>query len=155
MAGFDKYLKTVLDRAEIEARSDGSATVEAQHLLLAIAADPDTLTGRVLASVGLDCRAIREALHREFEHSLSAAGVSVPASDLVPATPDRQRVPHLAASIQLVLERGVKSAGRQDLQPLHLLLGILQAEVGTVPRALQLAGIDRAYLIARVRESLN
>jgi hypothetical protein len=36
-----------------------------------------------------------------------------------------------------------------------VLLGILQADVGTVPRALALAGFDRAALIARVRQSLE
>jgi hypothetical protein len=35
------------------------------------------------------------------------------------------------------------------------LLGILQAEVGTVPRALALAGFDRTALIARVLETLE
>ena len=39
MTGFDKYLKRMLDGAATEARLDGSTTVEAQHLLLAIAAD--------------------------------------------------------------------------------------------------------------------
>lgn len=155
MAGFDKYLKTVLDRAGTEARSDGSATVEAQHLLLAIAADPGAAPGRILTSVGLDYHAIREALNREFEHSLSGAGVSLPASDLPPASPDPQRTPHLGASIQLALQRGVKSGAGQDLQPSHLLFGILRAEVGTVPRALDLAGVDRAELMARLLETLN
>lgn len=109
----------------------------------------DTLTG------GLDRDAIREALDREFEHSLSVAGVSRSAFGLPPASPDPQRVPHPGASVRLALERGVTSRARQDLQPAHLLLGILQAEVGTVPRALALAGVDRADLMARVVETLN
>ena len=43
----------------------------------------------------------------------------------------------------------------KDLRPAHLLLGILLAEVGTVPRALTLAGIDRAELIVRIRQALT
>ena len=76
MTRFDKYLKTMLDQAAAEARLDGSATVEAQHLLLAIAADHDSAPGRVLVSAGLDKDAIRAALDREFDRSLGAAGVA-------------------------------------------------------------------------------
>jgi Clp amino terminal domain, pathogenicity island component len=43
---------------------------------------------------------------------------------------------------------------KEDLRPGHLLLGILQAEVGTVPRVLALAGVDRTELIERVRSEL-
>lgn len=155
MAGFDKYLKTMLDRATTEARLDGSTTVEAQHLLLAIAGDQGSAAGRVLALGGLDRSAIREALDREFEHSLSAVGVDRSAFGVPSATPDLQRVPHPGASIRLALERGVASGVSPDLQPAQLLLGILQAEVGTVPRTLALAGVDRADLVARVLEELS
>lgn len=155
MTRFDKYLKTVLDQAAAEARLDGSPTAEAQHLLLAIAADQGSTAGRVLAPAGLDRGAIREALDREYEHSLSVAGVALSAFGLPPATPDPRHAPQLGASIRLALERGVKSGGGQGLQPAHLLLGILQAEVGTVPRALALAGVDRAELQARVAGTLK
>jgi D-alanyl-D-alanine carboxypeptidase len=37
---------------------------------------------------------------------------------------------------------------------MNLLIGILEAEVGTVPRALALAGIDRADLAERARQAL-
>jgi ATP-dependent Clp protease ATP-binding subunit ClpA len=79
MTPFDKYLRRIIQQAGHEARKDGSATTEAQHLLLAIAAEQEPTTQQVLTSVGLDHRAIREALDREFEHSLSAAGVSLAA----------------------------------------------------------------------------
>ena len=155
MVGFDTYLKTMLDRAGIEARHDGSTTVEAQHLLLAIAADPAGLPGRVLTAAGLDHDAIRAALRREFEQSLNVAGVSATAFDLPPATPDPDRVPQPGASIQLALERCLKAGGRRHIQPAHLLLGVLLAEVGTVPRALALSGVDRAALLASVLETVE
>jgi hypothetical protein len=44
---------------------------------------------------------------------------------------------------------------KKDLQSAHLLLGILEAGAGTVPRALALAGIDQADLAARVRQALT
>ena len=38
MIAFDKYFRTIVDEAGREARREGLATFEAQHLLLAIAA---------------------------------------------------------------------------------------------------------------------
>ena len=62
----------------------------------------------------------------------------------------------LGTSVRLALQRGVAStACKKDLRPAHLLLGILRAQVGTVPRALALAGVDRAHLTARVLQTLT
>jgi ATP-dependent Clp protease ATP-binding subunit ClpA len=155
MSGFGNYVHAIVDRAGREAREDGSTTTEAQHLLLAIAAEPEPTMHEVLTSAGLDLRAIREALDREFERSLSAAGISLAAFDLPLATPGSDR-PRLGASAKLALERGFSSvARRSDLRPAHLLLGILQAQVGTVPRALDLARVDRSDLRGRVLQTLS
>jgi D-alanyl-D-alanine carboxypeptidase len=154
MTEFGTYLRTVLDQAGREAQRGSSATIEAQHVLLAIAAQPETMAGRILVAVGLDHRAIGAALDREFEHSLSAAGVSLAAFDLGRPSGDPARVSHLGASVRLALERGVAGV-RSGPRPAHLLLGILRAQVGTVPRALALAGIDRADLLVRVRQALG
>jgi len=42
---------------------------------------------------------------------------------------------------------------RARLRGTDLLAGILEAEFGTVPRALAIAGIDRAELLSRARRS--
>jgi D-alanyl-D-alanine carboxypeptidase len=153
MSRFDKFLASVLDQAGREARAEGSSTVEAHHLLLAIAASGEPSTDELLASVGLDEAAIRAALDREFEHSLGAAGVSVDRADMPPSHPRDEPRP-LGSSVKLALERGLGSVSRkQNLRPAHLLLGIMQAAVGTVPRALALAGIDRAALVERIRQA--
>ncbi|MFI9401759.1 Clp protease N-terminal domain-containing protein [Nocardia sp. NPDC052316] len=156
LTAFDEYLHTVLTEGSSEAQRDGSATVEAQHLLLAIAAQEGTAPQRVLAAAGLDHQAIRAALRREFEHSLSAAGVSLAGVD-VPRTPGYGKgSPNVGASTKLALERGFGSVPRKrDLRPAHVLLGILRAEVGTVPRALALAGVDRTELQAQVQHILE
>jgi len=55
-----------------------------------------------------------------------------------------------------VLERALKSAvGRGQIRPGHLLLGVLAAQAGTVPRALALAGADSGDLAARTRQALE
>jgi D-alanyl-D-alanine carboxypeptidase len=151
---FDKYLHAIIVRAEHEARVDGSSTVEAPHLLLAIAGEPEPTTQQVLASVGLNQDTIRGALEREFEHSLSVVGVSQATYNVPP--PSRLPThPGMGTSAKLALERGFAAISRKkDLRPAHLLLGILSAQAGTVPRALALAGIDQDDLTARVRQTL-
>jgi D-alanyl-D-alanine carboxypeptidase len=152
--GFDGFLAATLVQGEREAREGGSATVEAHHLLLALATDRESATQHLLASAGLDRPTIRAALEREFEQSLAVAGVSL-AAGVPPSRSVPEGSPELGASAKLAIERGVGSAGRRrELRPAHLLLGILQARVGTVPRALDLAGVDRAGLVERVRWSL-
>lgn len=155
MTRFDTFLAAVLEQARREARDDGSSMVEAHHVLLAIAGSGEPNTARLLSSVGLDQGTIRDALGREFEHSLAAAGVSLGRAGV--PRPDRTREPSppVGSSVKLALERGLGATGRKrDLRPAHLLIGILQAPVGTVPRALALAGVDRAALVERTRRAI-
>jgi ATP-dependent Clp protease ATP-binding subunit ClpA len=150
---FDQYLRGILEQAGREAGAVGSTTIEAQHVLLAMAARSDTDTGQLLTSLGLDPAALRAALEHEIEEALRGAGLARQA----PPTPPRIPVDpagHLGTSVRYALERGLGGL-RKAPRPEHLLLGVLQAEVGTVPRALELAGFDRAALLARVREKLE
>lgn len=152
MRMFDRYLHTVITEGAMEAQRHGSATVEAHHLLLAVAAQEGTAPQRVLASAGLDHRTVRAALDREFDHSLSTVGVSLASLGLPAPSTALQRPPTMGATGRLALDRSFATVSRKkDLRPGHVLLGILRAEVGTVPRALALAGVDRADLLARVQ----
>lgn len=155
MIAFDTYLRAIIARAQHEAHDDGSTTVEAQHLLLAIASEPEPTTRQVLESVGLDRDAIRGALDREFEHSLRVVGVSRAAYDL-PQPSRLPTLPPMGTSAKLALERGLTSISRKrHPRPAHLLLGVLSAQLGTVPRALALAGVNRHALAARARQTLT
>ncbi|MFI0243139.1 Clp protease N-terminal domain-containing protein [Streptomyces sp. NPDC016845] len=154
MSQFDRYLQSVMDQAEAEAKQDSSATIDAHHLLLAVAAQDGTDAQRALHAAGLGYETLKNALHREFAHSLAAAGVSLDDFDLPRATQEPTRHPRLGASSKLAIERMATEHPKKDLRSGHLLLGVLQAEVGTVPRALTLAGVDRAELIERVRGEL-
>ncbi|GAB2536720.1 Clp protease N-terminal domain-containing protein [Nocardia heshunensis] len=151
---FDIYFRGVYERAVHEAREDGSATVEAQHLLLGIAAQHGTEPQRMLAAAGLDHDTLHAALDREFEASLAVAGVTLRVADLPRPTPSG-RTPTMGATGKLALERMTTTSSKNELRPAHLLLAVLRAEVGTVPRALTVAGIDRATLLADVRASIT
>lgn len=153
MSAFSRYVRTIIEQATREAQLERSKTIEAEHVLLAIAAQPETTAAEILSSVGLDRSALRNALSREFEHSLGAAGVSLDSFDL-PRSSAPELPTNVGASVRQALERGLAGVCRHP-QPTHVLLGILQAEVGTVPRALALAGIDRAGLMLSVRQALS
>jgi ATP-dependent Clp protease ATP-binding subunit ClpA len=147
--------RSLVALAEREARSNRSPLVEAEHLLLAMATQPDTAAGQLLSSVGLTQVEVVQALRREFETSLAGAGVEVAIADLAQSTPDPSHRVRLGASFKTALSRSVgASAGAPRIRTEHLLLGILAAREGTVPRALRLAGVDQAALAARTAQSL-
>ncbi|WP_166350391.1 Clp protease N-terminal domain-containing protein [Phytoactinopolyspora limicola] len=154
MTSFDTYLPAILEQAEREAQRDGASTFEVHHLLLAISAVGEGTTTTALESAGLNYQAIQEMFQREFEHSLSTAGVSLASADLPKPTPGPGR-PKVGTSVKLALERSLAAVTRKkDLHPAHLLLGVVQAPVGTVPRALALAGISQAELLAGIEQVL-
>lgn len=155
MSPFDEYLHAVIMRAHQEARDDGAERIEVQHLLLAVAAEPEPTVRELLESAGLDVDTIRGALDREFVQSLSAVGVASDAYDL-PRPSRLPSRPKMGTTGKLALERGVfGTARKKDLRPAHLLLGILSAQAGVVPRALAIAGVDQEDLAARVRHTIT
>ena len=137
---------TSTDHRPGRTRPRRSATLEAHHLLLAIAArrHPRRACCRGRAGPGP-----RAALDQEFEHSLDAVGVSFADFGLPRPTPVPQRTAAGASSSSR--SSGCRlPAGRTCDRP-HAARHPA-AEVGTVPRALALAGVDRAELIVRVTE---
>lgn len=147
---FGKDSKTVVLRAREEAASRGAPALEAEHLLLALAKVPDTDASIVLAQAGLDYENVWSALETEFDQSLACAGVPVGMFMLDAARPIPQAgTPAWGTSAKLAFKRAHASLRERSgrvLTPTHLLLGILAAEAGTVPRALRMAGVDRETL---------
>ncbi len=147
----------VLRRARAEACALGSPTVEAEHVLLAISVQKGTRAQQILDAAGLDHDAISAALDREFEESLSAAGVSLSSFDLPARRRRADREPQWGASAKLAIQRAhtaSKAGPGRHMEPTHLLVGILRAQGGTVPRALALAGVDRALLTSAAEQAL-
>jgi len=155
---FTREARAVVKGAEAEARALGSPTIEAEHVLLALTREDaaTTAAGSALAEVGLDYEAAREALGAERERSLLAVGVA--AGDFaVPITPLARR-PKVGASTKTALERALRASVRRHdgrIEAGHVLLGVLQAEAGSVPRALTEAGVDRAELRARTAAAMD
>jgi D-alanyl-D-alanine carboxypeptidase len=154
---FTREARTVVEGAATEARELGSATIEAEHLLLALTrVQPQTPAGEALAAAGLDHEAALEALAAERERSLIAVGITAGDFD-VPAASHHGR-PRFATSAKTALERALRAAlARKDrrIEAGHILLGLLAAEAGTVPRALAQAGVERDELRARAAAAMD
>jgi ATP-dependent Clp protease ATP-binding subunit ClpA len=149
---FTREARLVVGGAEDEARALGSPTIEAEHMLLALTRlDTSTPVGAALADAGLDHEALLEALDAERERSLLAVGISIGDFDLPPAHPSSR--PRMAAGAKSALEHALRISlvrGDKRIGSGHILLALLRAEAGTVPRALGEAGVDRAELNDRV-----
>jgi ATP-dependent Clp protease ATP-binding subunit ClpA len=150
------FVREIVEGAVFEAGALGSRTVEAEHLLLALARRDDDRAAALLAERGLDHDGLRTALDAETERSLRAVGVDAAEFPAHPRHGAGKR-PRPAESFKLALRRAARigrgKADRSD--PLHVLLGVLAAPVGTVPRALDAAGVDPAALRAAAEAALS
>lgn len=147
--------RQVLRRAQLRARAQGAATFEASDLLLALAEEPSGRVREVLGEVGLDADTLRDGLRREFASALAAVGVheDVPARR-VPIGSRRGPYPRWGESAKLALRRSLGEAVRRGERPMgseHLLLAIVDAEAGVVPRLLEELRVSPS----RIREALG
>ncbi len=154
---FGQNLRATFMGAAVEAQRRGLDVAEAEHLLLALSAEALSPAGRLLAEVGLDHAGVTQALLVERERSLQVAGVDPSAAAGLTATRLPPSRPRWGASIREAILRSAKVArtsGRRERRlwrQTDLLLGLLSLDIGTVPRALAYAGIDKEALAARAR----
>ena len=152
---FPRASRLVLERARDEAAVLGSKDLEAEHILLALTRDPDPVVRGVLSEAGLDRDAVRRAIEAQDEAALASVGVSRAAFSLPPARP-LMRTPGWGTSSKQTMIRAM-DAGRSvsRIEPGHLLLGVLRAEAGTVPRTLAFAGVDQVELATKTQAALD
>jgi ATP-dependent Clp protease ATP-binding subunit ClpA len=128
----------------------GSSSVEAEHLLIAIASG-NSEAAYALKDVGLEPQELRDALVRDFERVLGTVGIDATGVDFDANC--RRTKPSWGTSAKQGLERAVKEAKRRGDNKIgteHILRGLLAAEHGTVPRILAAEGIDRDELTGRL-----
>ncbi len=152
-------LRKIVALSRAEARNLGSSRIDAEHLLLALASEPQLSAGLLLRAEGLDPATIRGALDLELARSLGAVGISLHGFSLPDARLSFLGGLPFGQSAKLAWQRAIKArAGRgrdRRFDSLHLLIGILSAEGGTVARALAMIEVDRRALIARARAGLE
>jgi ATP-dependent Clp protease ATP-binding subunit ClpA len=144
--------------AIVEAQRRGASSVEAEHVLLALAADRGTPVAALLAEYGLDHDGIARALDLEREQSLRAIGMIEPPTPARLTATRAESRPRWGASSQEAVGRATWAASRAGRQGRHgitvadLLFGVLCLEYGTLPRALIYAGVDRLALRSEVMQ---
>ena len=144
---FTRDARATVAAAHREALEAGDLAVEAEHLLLALAAR------REFQALGLDRGTIVEALAREERRSLAAVGLDPTELEPIARAGRSPREPRFATSSKLALQRALAAAARRGdrrLEARHVLLGVLSAQHGRVPRALRIAEIDMDELRARL-----
>jgi ATP-dependent Clp protease ATP-binding subunit ClpA len=145
-----RALHALGQRAIAQAAARRAGTVESEHLLLAILADSSSTVTAALEKSGLSYDTLGRALDVERTRSLSVAGIVPPESTLLRATP-RTTTPAWGASIRDVLRGADKLAAqeaRSGALERELARTILEAKLGTVPRAIALASLSREALRA-------
>ncbi len=155
---FQRESRAVVEDARDEALARSESKVEAEHLLLALARRSSEDVGRVLASVGLDHGRLQTALDEETWRTLELVGVGSGAPWVPPSTLPLAGQPRWGASAKAALVRTLmvaKGRGDRHIAPAHILIGVLRAGEGTVPRALTAAGVDPAELATKAEGMLD
>lgn len=148
---FPRQGRKIFENAVIEAARRGSSTVEAEHLVLALLDNPASETSTFLLPAGLSHSSFDAALDAERSHSLAVAGIAMP-WPITPTTPRKGRGSwgaSLRETLNQMRRHGPRDR-RSDSLELELLRCILAAELGTMPRTLALAGVDRTSLLAEL-----
>lgn len=143
---FATETRTIVRAAWEEARANGQTSVQSEHLFLALSLRPE------IRNLGIDHDDMVAALVTEEEQSLAAVGIDLAGYD-VPVSARRADSAKLGASAKLAIQRALTvtaKRGQRQITAANLLLGVLGAEQGRVPRALRLAGIDVHDLRARL-----
>jgi ATP-dependent Clp protease ATP-binding subunit ClpA len=155
---FDKRSRTVVVEARSEAVIHADTQLGAEHLLLALARRSDWDAGLVLADAGLNHQRLRSAIDADLERTLETVGVSVAAIRIPSSSLRPQKEPRWGASAKRALERAARAArdhGDRRILPTHILIGVLGAAEGTVPRVLTAAGVDVDLLVAAAEAELG
>lgn len=134
--------RVIVTQAQADAHGLGARSIEAEHLLVALARSSGA-AGSILGRFHLSADRVREQILQERARSLGAAGITAPA----PAPTDGA-LP-LSTSAKAVLRRAV-AGSRGRIDEVSLLAAVLAQETGTVPRLLTLAGTDKASLLDAV-----
>jgi ATP-dependent Clp protease ATP-binding subunit ClpA len=147
-----RTIRQLLTEAEAEARRGGQERPGPEHLLISAVSLPDRTAGRALARVGVSVDALRTAVQSAHavapgavdsaEPTPSAASTALRApTGALRSTPQAQQVFQQAVAAS-------KATRPSLLTGAHVVAAASDLEGGTVARALEALGVDRAALRA-------
>lgn len=141
----------------VEAANRGSVGIEAEHMLLGLLFDRNGAGSKALAQAGLTYQAFDEALRSERAYTLEAIGLMGFDAERLAATPHRRMGrARFSTSAKEAWQRAsaahrARRSRGQRWTDIDFIVAILGAQYGTVPRALDRAGFDRAQLVTRLQ----
>lgn len=151
----------LLTDAEQVARRMGDERPSAEHLLLAALTLPDGTAAGALQRIGVDADTLAQAIRDEHAAGLVAAGID--ASTAAAMSADRPVTPTMGSGVyrsnpsaqELFQAAGAAArSARQRLAGAHVVLAAADLEQGTLARALQRLGVDRAALRSAASSAL-
>jgi ATP-dependent Clp protease ATP-binding subunit ClpA len=153
---FSRSARATVKRARDVAAVDGSETVEAQHLLLALTRHAGNPTARALDTLGMSEQAVRAALEEEFTHALQTVGVTATVPQRRPSRAGRsgRPTPKWGQSAKLALVRALQvtvDRGHKRIDDRHLLIALSLAEAGVMPRVLNALGVTASDIDIALR----
>src|SRR5258708_38541735 len=94
----------------VEAKREGAEFIEAEHMLLALADNPDSDAARLLKEFGLDHDRLAAALHEERRQTLAVVGMNATDTKLAAAT-ERDSPPSLGTAAKGAFRRRLIGSG--------------------------------------------
>lgn len=150
---FSRSARATVKAARHIAADNGSPTVEAEHLLLALTQHSSARTRRALQSLGVSDQAVHAALDEEFAHALQTVGVATTTPPRPLSRPMRSS-PRFGQSAKLALERTLQVAldrGHKSLDDSHILVALTQAEAGVIPGVLRALNVTPSDIDTALR----
>ena len=140
-------LGQVVRDAKVEAGRRGDRRIGTEHVLLALLVDPDSVPARAL---GVSLHSAGDALRALDRQALAAVGVSLPATDLGTAHPERRRLMLTPGAVAVFKGLGKLSRGER-LGVQHVLLALLARErPDPAAELFDALGVDRADVRRRL-----
>jgi len=144
LSGLEKFTKSarrVLSLAHMEAEHMQQSAIRSEHLLLALIQEESGVAGRVLQELGVE-------LDRAREMVLRVSGAGKEKAEHIYLSPDAQKI------LDSAIEEAKKMSSKY-ISTEHLLLALVQSELGYAKDVITKLGITPAQIRRQVRRVLN
>ena len=144
MSGLEKFTQSarrVLSLAHLEAERMQQSAIGSEHILLALIQEDSGVAGRVLRELGVEIDRAREMV-------LRVAGMGTRKPERIDLSPEAQKI----------LDAAIEEANQMSssyISTEHLLLALVQSEVGFAREVIAKLGITPAQVRRQVKRVLN
>ncbi len=144
MSGLEKFTQSarrVLSLAHLEAERMQQSAIGSEHILLALIQEDSGVAGRVLRELGVEIDRAREMV-------LRVAGMGTRKPERIDLSPEAQKI----------LDAAIEEASQMSssyISTEHLLLALVQSEVGFAREVIAKLGITPAQVRRQVKRVLN